>query len=480
MNQKIIITLSIFGILLLSQVAFASVSTVSTSMSTSRATTGTSVTSTVTVTATGSESGSVQLVCTPSGVTISDPSSGSYQGVSLSSYPTSKPFTMAAGTANTYTCQGQSGGVTGDSTIVFVDPSSLTVTGTPSSKSGTKTSTFTLTVSIQNSQSNAITTSYSLSCGSHTCSGDSTSSTVTVAAGTTTALAWTVTIGGTSSASTITFALGDNGNAFSTSVTCTDCVTTTTTDTTTAAAGGATTAAKKITTQKGKATITIPTIAAGKSETVDITKTEDVAIRKIVIYVANKVNNIQITVGKLPGQPASVTQEITGKVYHYMEINKTNVTDADINQTAIRFEVEKSWITTNNVNKSEVALFRYSNNAWNKLQTTELSDDGTNVLYESLSPGFSVFAIGVGETPTVPATEQQPTTEQPTTKEDKEQVTPTGKGRNTLFIILAAIGVAIAVLVVLVKKNVINLGKALPIKKKSSWDDLRKKYSKKE
>lgn len=469
MNQKIIIAISIFGIILLSQVAFASVSTVSTSMSTSRATTGTSVTSTVTVTATGSESGSVQLVCTPSGVTISDPSSGSYQGVSLSSSPTSKTFTMSAGTANTYTCQGQSGGVTGDATIVFVDPSSLTVTGTPSSKSGAKTSTFSLTVNIQNSQSNAITTSYSLSCGSHTCSGDSTSSTVTVAAGTTTALTWTVTIGGTSSASTITFALGDNSNAFSTSVTCTDCVTTTTTTDTTTTTGGTTPAAKKITTQKGKATITIPTIAAGKSETVDIVKTEDVAIRKIVVSVANKVNNIQITVGKLPDKPATITQEITGKVYHYMEINKTNITDSDVNQTIIRFEVEKSWITTNSVNKSEVALFRYSSNAWNKLQTTELSDDGTNVLYEAVSPGLSVFAIGLGEAPAAPT---QPTGETPTGEKTPEEVVEEVKKDSWKIAIIIVVFVASVAGFVLMKKNVFNIQK-----KKSSWDELKRKYS---
>lgn len=480
MNQKIIITLSIFGILLLSQVAFASVSTVSTSMSASRATTGTSVTGTVTVTATSSESGAVQLVCTPSGVTISDPSSGSYQGVSLSTSPTSKTFTFSAGTANTYTCQGQSGGVTGDSTIVFVDPSALTVTGTPTSKSvGASGETFTLSVNIQNSQSDAIATSYKLTCPSgYSASGDSScagTKTETVSAGTTKALTWTVTTG--SSSGTITLSVGDNSNAFSSSVTV-PAATTATTDTTAAAGAGAATPAKKITTQKGKATITIPTIAAGKSETVDIVKTEDVAFRKIIIYVANAVNNIQVTVTKLDAKPAAVTQDISGKVFHYIQVDK-NVTDASVNQSIIRFEVNKTWITENNVNKSDIALFRYTDK-WNKLQTSEISDVNQTVLYEAISPGLSVFAIGVGETPAAPTTEQQPTTEQPTTKEDKEEATPTGKGKNTLFIILAVIGVAIAVLVVLVKKNAINLGKALPIKKKSSWDDLRKKYSKKE
>lgn len=474
MNQKIIITLSIFGILLLSQVALASVSTVSTSMSTSRATTGTSVTSTVTVTATGSESGSIQLVCTPSGTSISDPSSGSYQGVSLSSSPTSKTFTLTAGTANTYTCQGQSGGVTGDSTIVFVDPSALTVTGTPTSKTvATGGGSYTLNANIQNSQSSSITTSYKLNCPSgYSASGDSScdqTKTETVTAGTTKALTWTITT--SSSSGTVTLSIGDNTAAFSSAVTVPAAASTSTTTDTSSAGAGTTTPAKKITTQKGKATITIPSIAAGKSEIVDIAKTEDVAIRKIVIYVANKVNNIQITVAKLPGQPASVTQEITGKVYHYMEINKTNVTDADVNQTAIRFEVEKSWITTNNVNKSNVILFRYSNNAWNKLQTTELSDDGTIVLYEAISPGFSVFAIGVGEVAAAPTT-QPPAEETPAEEKTPEEAIKEVKKDSWKIAIIVVVFVAAVAGFILMKKNVLGLQK-----KKSSWDDLKMKYT---
>lgn len=469
-----IIVLSIVGLLLISPAIFASVSTVSTSMSTSRATTGTSVTGTVTVTATGTESGSVQLSCSPSGVTISDPSTGQYQGVSLSTSPTSKTFTFTAGTANTYTCTGQSSGVTGDATIVFVDPSSLTVTGTPASKTGIKTGTFLLSVNIQNSQSNAITTSYSLSCGSHTCSGDSTSDTITVSAGTTTALSWTVTIGGTSSSSSITFSLGDTTNAFSTSITCSDCATTTTTttDTTTTTTSGTTptTRTTTVSTEKGKATITIPSIAAGKSEVVAISKTEDVAFKQIEIFVKNTVNTIQITVSKLADKPASVTQEITGKVYHYIEV-KTNVTDIDtkVNQSAIRFEVSKTWLTENNIDDTKVSLNRYENNAWNKLTTTKMSDDGTNVLYEAISPGLSVFAIS-GEVKTTTTT---PSTEQPSGGQNVTQApSPTEFVEKNWILLVIIVVVAIAgVIFYLVKAGIIPLGKP-------GWDDLKRKYKK--
>jgi len=487
MNKNLIIAVSIVGILLFSSSVLASVSTVSTSLSTTRATTGTSVTATTTVTATGSESGSIQLVCTPSGTSISDPSSGQYQGVSLSTTPTSKAFTFTAGTANTYTCNGQSGGISdiAPPTIVFVDPSALTVTGSPTSKTVNASDTFSLTANLQNPQSSAITTSYKLTCSSgYSASGDSScdeTKIITVSAGTTTALAWTITAG--SSSGTVSLTVGDKTGAFSTSVTVSSTSTTTTTttsDTTAGGGGGVTAAQTKVTTQKGKATITIPSIAVGKSATVDINKTEDVAISKIVIDVKNSVNNIQVVVAKIAGKPASITQEVSGKIYHYIEINKTNITDASINKTTIRFKVEKTWLTTNNINDSTVALYRFSDNSWNKLETTkmgEISGDTENIYYEAASPGLSVFAISGEAKAVAPAVTPAPTEQpaQPPAEEKKELPTalvPT-KGRGLLITIIVVVVMVAGVVFYLVKKNIIKL----PIKKKSNWDALKEKYS---
>lgn len=476
MNKKMIFTITVIGLLLFSPTVFAAVSSVTTSLSTSRATTGTSITATATVTSTTSESGSVQLVCTPSGTSVSDPVGGQYQGVSLSTTPTSKTFTFTAGTANTYSCTGQSGGVTStEQTIVFVNPSALTVSGSPSSKSVSASGeTFSLSVTMQNSQSSAVTTSYSLSLPSgYSASGDSTSDTITVSGSSSTTLAWTVTTG--SSSGTITFKVGDNSNAFSSSVTVPS-TTTTTTTTDTGGTSGATTPGVKVTLQKGKATITVPSIAAGKSATIDITKTEDVAFRKIIISVANAVNNIQVTVNKLADKPATITQEISGKVYHYIQVDK-NVSDAAVNQTIIRFEVNKTWITENNVNKSEISLLRYTDK-WNKLQTSEITDDNKTVLYEAISPGLSVFAIGV-ETVAV----AQPTVEQPATEEKKEEGTPPPATeqvkRNAwkIVVIVVAFVIVVAGAIILNKKGIIKLSKILPVKKKSNWEDLKEKYS---
>jgi hypothetical protein len=176
-------------------------------------------------------------------------------------------------------------------------------------------------------------------------------------------------------------------------------------------------------------------------------------------------------------KPASVTHEISGKVFHYIQVDKNDTTaDSKINRTIIRFEVNKTWITDNSVNKSSVALLRYTN-TWNKLQTTELSDDGQVVLYEAISPGLSVFAIAavVGENVSVPI---QQTTEEGNQTTPQETAETEGKGKTSLVItIILIVLVAAGAIFYLVKRGTIKLDKIIPRKSGSNWDDLRKKYS---
>jgi len=202
----------------------------------------------------------------------------------------------------------------------------------------------------------------------------------------------------------------------------------------------------KISLQIGKVTITGLIIAAGKQTTVDIDKTEDVAFRKITIYSTNAIKNVQISITKLADKPTSITQELTGKVYHYIQVDKTNATDADINQTTIRFELEKSWISANNIDKSTIALYRYSDNAWNKLQTTEISESANAVLYDAVSPGLSVFAIS-GQA--VVPSGQPPAEEKPSEEKPKE----VPKISSSYTYILIAIALAVIVIAIIVIRN---------------------------
>ncbi|MBI2971929.1 MAG: PGF-pre-PGF domain-containing protein [Candidatus Aenigmarchaeota archaeon] len=143
---------------------------------------------------------------------------------------------------------------------------------------------------------------------------------------------------------------------------------------------------------KGKATITIPSVAAGKAALVNVTKIEETNVKKISVTVVNAVKNIQIIVEKPADKPAEVTNP-SETVYHYLKVDKTNFTDSDVSSATIDFQVEKAWLTANNIDESTVALNRYESSGWRKLTTTKLSSNTTHVSYSAQSPGLSVFAI---------------------------------------------------------------------------------------
>jgi len=160
-----------------------------------------------------------------------------------------------------------------------------------------------------------------------------------------------------------------------------------------------------VTKAKGKLNITIKSTEAGKITNVTITKTEDIAFRKIDISIANVANYVKIKIQKLAGLPASVTHEIEGKVYHYIEITKQNITDTDINKVYINFAVNRSWLDVNNINYNNITLYRWANNVWNALKTILIVETATEALYSAESPGLSYFAIGTTQAQAPPEEE---------------------------------------------------------------------------
>jgi hypothetical protein len=76
-----------------------------------------------------------------------------------------------------------------------------------------------------------------------------------------------------------------------------------------------------------------------------------------------------------------------------MEIKGDNINETHIDKVKIQFQVNKSWISSNNINRATIALNRYKNDNWEKLTTKEVSEDNDYVYYEAETPGFSTFAI---------------------------------------------------------------------------------------
>ncbi|UCG94950.1 MAG: PGF-pre-PGF domain-containing protein, partial [archaeon] len=338
----------------------------------------------------------LSLITSPSGITISDPPGGSYSSVSVSQTPTTKTFTISAGSANTYTYYAQAGGTSStEKTIVFEDPSVLTVEGSPSSVSKDVNKSFILSIDVSNSQEDAITTSYSLdySSSDFSVSGDPTSdSNVTINADSTKNLQWNITLdsGITTGTYYITLELGDNDEAFTVTVSATGATTTTTSTTTTTTDGGGG-GGGGTTPEKHRETKIWSIITPGGVEIMKITDKE-IGFKQIQVSVKNQANNVRITVTKLAGQPASVVHEVSGKVYRYMEINTENLDDDNVDSAKLRFEVAKEWISENNIDPYTVVLNRYQN-GWTRLRTRLISQDSNSYTYEADSPGFSVFAV---------------------------------------------------------------------------------------
>jgi len=133
-------------------------------------------------------------------------------------------------------------------------------------------------------------------------------------------------------------------------------------------------------------------ITPGVATIMKITNKE-LGLKQIQIEVKNPANNVKITVTKLEGKPASVMQEISGKVYKYLEINTENLEETNLEEARIQFEVNKTWLLENNINKQRVYLYRFANNRWQKLTTRLLNETANYINYEAKTLGFSYFAI---------------------------------------------------------------------------------------
>lgn len=404
---------AVLAMLLLAPFASATVSEVTAEASSSSVTTGTSVTVTSTVTSTESETTSIQLVSSPSGITISDPASGSYSSVAVSTTPVTKTFTITAGSAGTYTYYAQAGSTQSTAkTIVFSDPSVLTITGDSSTVSKTSGQTFTLSISLTNSQASAVTSSYSLNLPSgYSATGDPTSSTGTSFAVGTATLSWTITAG--SSSGTITFQLGSNTNAFSKSVTIPSSSSSTTTTSTSSSPGSSS--------------------ASSTSKTVTVTPND--ILTKITVNLKTALSSASLNVVKLASVPVAAPSE---KAYQYFNITKSNFNDTNIDNATIEFAVNRSWIDSNGFNN--VSLARYSN-GWSKLKTDMITAGAASNTYKAYTNGFSYFAV-VGEKsvaaqqPSQPETPQQPSQQPKTEQQPPQQPPPSAPQNNTSYIIV--------------------------------------------
>ena len=113
-------------------------------------------------------------------------------------------------------------------------------------------------------------------------------------------------------------------------------------------------------------------------------------------------SNILIQMLAYSSKPVGISNISDAATYRWVGVT-SSITDANLSSVRIGFAVSKTWLASSGIDRSAVALFRFSGSTPAKLNTTLLSNDTNWTYYEATSPGLSVFAIA-GQMPACPST----------------------------------------------------------------------------
>jgi len=98
----------------------------------------------------------------------------------------------------------------------------------------------------------------------------------------------------------------------------------------------------------------------------------------------------------LKGKSTLISGLPSDEVYKSLNIwvgNSGFAIPKNIENAVVGFKVEKSWIQDKKIDKSSITLKRYSDQKWNQLPTSLLSEDEKYLYFTAQTPGFSPFAI---------------------------------------------------------------------------------------
>ena len=186
---------------------------------------------------------------------------------------------------------------------------------------------------------------------------------------------------------------------------------------------------------KGIIYVGVDLIEPEKAKTISIGKYN---IKDISIKVKNKVTNVEIKVQPLGTKPSGIP-EVKGVAYTYINISSANLKKEDLENLAIRFSVNKSWINENDINVSTIKMLHYKNNSWEQLPTKLVGDDNLTAIFESYIKEFSLFAI-VGER----ITKVTPVVEKEVTKLRKYDF---------IILLVSVVAISIAIAIVLIYRR---------------------------
>lgn len=141
--------------------------------------------------------------------------------------------------------------------------------------------------------------------------------------------------------------------------------------------------------------------------------------------------DVAVKIEVLRGLSSLVSSPASGIVYKNINIivGKSGfAVPQNIKEAIIKFRVENSWITTNDLASSDVTMVRWDGSQWAQIHTSETNSDATYTYFEAKTDSFSSFAItGLKEVVVPTATPEIMVTEKGTPIETPLEAPPTEK-----------------------------------------------------
>jgi len=176
-------------------------------------------------------------------------------------------------------------------------------------------------------------------------------------------------------------------------------------------------------------------------------------VRHINFTALNSAGTVAAKVEILDNTSTLVSTPPPYEIYKNLNIWVGNygwATEKNMADTTVSFMVEKSWVTDNNIDETTIALYRYSDDNWDKLVTRKVTEDSNSFYFEAETSGFSPFAV-TGKTIGEPGGEG---IIEPTVTAEKTPIpTPTEKKGISGFSLFAGLSVLLIAVQLLRKKE---------------------------
>ena len=134
------------------------------------------------------------------------------------------------------------------------------------------------------------------------------------------------------------------------------------------------------------------TIVANVPQTIDVASyAPSSSLRTIVIITNDSFPSVQLSTAEYSENPTSTPLPSTVTSISYLKI-ELNIPSGSVSQATIRFRVAKSTLASLGLDPATVQLHRLTS-TWGALSTAMTGQDADYYYFESVSPGFSYFAI---------------------------------------------------------------------------------------